>query len=621
MSNIPYYRPRHRTPALDFAQQIAELELFWPLSLLAVAILRIDNPLIVGGAIVIALIPWLTRLIFFRYLTRPVFMGGAMGLLVISSFVGLWASYDPTLSWPLILTLLASVFLFFAVANASLSPRAIAKGLVIIAGLLAFYFVGQYGYFDLPLEVGRVARLGRITGSILPEMVFYTPHPNAVAGFLEGTLILSLVLIWRTQGPERVGWALITMLIAYGLFISASRGAWLGLMVAMGLWGLLSLPNRRMRLAAAGLAVLVIAGGIWALAGLVQSGYQSSILTSLQETANSRLTLYENSLYLIKDYIFTGLGPGDTFAMVYSRYLLLIPVPFLTYTHNLFLSVWLGQGIFGLIGLIWLLVSFYRFVIQIEWVGLRERWQPIFRAAWLGVTASFIHGLTDSPHFGGADWTMPMLFALMGLVIATGHLIFVPDKRDKSDKRVDASFGRLSRWEWAGLGLLGTISLVGAILFWQPIVGAAYANLGTIQHTRSDLSPNLDDAGREVAALYAAAYYTSALGFDPDQTVANRRLGLLALDRHDFETAITYLEPAYAVEPGNQGTVKALGLAYLWHGQLDLAETLLRQVERHDEMVTELGTWSWWWGTQDRPDLSTYAGEMAERLSGDNQTK
>jgi len=92
-------------------------------------------------------------------------------------------------------------------------------------------------------------------------------------------------------------------------------------------------------------------------------------------------------------------------------------------------------------------------------------------------------------------------------------------------------------------------------------------------------------------------------------------MGMIALDDRRFDAAIAYLQQAYQNEPGNQATFKALGLAYLWTGQLDAAEFLLRQRDDLAEVTEELGVWSWWWGTQDRKDLSEYAGQMASRLS------
>ena len=603
MFDVPHYHD-YRSPLLYLADQIVSLELIWPFPLLAVGVLAMRDPLVTGVAVALALLPWVARLLVFGSPTRRPFIGSPLTLFVVSASVGMWAAYDPSLSWPTLLTLLGSVSLFFAIINSTLSPWRVGGGGVVVAALVAFYFVGQYAHFDYLEEAGRLAYLGRITGSLMPDLAFFTPHPNAVAGFLEGASLLGLALAWRERGGSRLAWGLAAAIIAYGLLISQSRGAWVGLAMAMGIGALLRLPNRTERLIVGG---LVMAGGLLgmvAVARFVPPTQQASALSSVLGAANSRFVLYRNSLYLLGDYPFTGIGMGDTFAMVYSRYQLLIPVPFLTYSHNLFLSVGLGQGVLGLMALIWLLVGFYRFVGRVEGAGLDGQSLLFFRAAWLGTTITFVHGLIDSPQFSVSRWTMPMLFALLGLVVAIGRPALLRAAREETGRR---------RWPWV-LAAAVVAFTVASLVFQRPLAGAWYANLGAVHQTRADLSPDLDATTREAAAARAATYFERALGMNPSQPVANRRLGMMALDRRDFNTAATYLERAYQQEPGNQATLKALGYAYLWTGRLDSAEGLLRQLDVRNELVEELGNWAWWWDTQGRDDLSAAADEMVRRL-------
>ncbi len=596
-----------RSPLLRLTDGVIALELIWPFPLMAVGVLGISDPLVAGVAVILALMPWPARLLVFGRPTRQAFVGGGLGLLVVGALVGMWATYDPALSWPMLLTLLGSVCFFFAIVNSPRSPWPVASGLVMAAGLVALYFVGQYAHFGYRWEMGRLARLGRMTGSLMPDLVFFVPHPNAVAGLLEGALLLNLALIWRARGGRRWAWGVVLVVIAYGLLVSESRGAWVGLAVVMGIGVLLLVPSRafRLTLAAAGIAGSLLA--TYAAVRLVTPDRQIIFLSSALNTVGNRLLLYRNSLYLLGDYPFTGIGLGDTFAMVYSRYQLLISVPFLTYSHNLFLSVGLGQGALGLVALAWLLIGFYRFVVRVERAGLRVRSLLLFRAAWLGATATFIHGLIDSPQFSDSRWTMPMLFALLGLAVATGRPALIRLGQREIRRRRG----------WVALGMVVVALALAATVFRQPLVSAWYANLGAIYQTRADLSPDLDETARGATMARAVTYFERALSLDPSQPVANRRLGIMALDRGDFDAAIAYLERAYSQEPGNQVTLKALGYAYLWAGRLDPAEGLFRQLDARSELIGELKTWRWWWGTQGREDLSDYAEEMVRRLSGE----
>jgi cytochrome c-type biogenesis protein CcmH/NrfG len=205
-----------------------------------------------------------------------------------------------------------------------------------------------------------------------------------------------------------------------------------------------------------------------------------------------------------------------------------------------------------------------------------------------------------------------MLLGVLGLAVALGHLA------SDEDEEVGGGDSRVSYRLWGGLGIAAIVLIVGgAIVFWRPLLGAWYANLGAVQQTRAELASDLDDSTREATTIAAVNNFARALHVRPVQPAANRRLGLMALDRQNFETAVLYLEQAYRQEPDNQATLKALGLAYVWTGQLDRAEPLLQQRDDLDEVIEELGNWSSWWAGQGRPELAAYAGEMAQRLSAE----
>jgi cytochrome c-type biogenesis protein CcmH/NrfG len=604
-------RPRSGSegPLPVLAREVLTLELLWPFPLLAVGVLGILDPLMVGAAVVFAVLPWAARWFAVGALTRRAVFGGPLGLWLLGGLAGLWAAYDAGLSWPAWLTLLGSVSLFFAVVNSRVSPWRIAEGLVSVAALAALYFAGQYGHFEYADPGSRLGELwAQATGSLLPDLVAYAPHPNAAAGFLEGAFLMSLALAGRTR---RWFWPLATAVVAFSLLLTGSRGAWAGLAAALTVWGWLRVRSRRLRLAGAFLGIAAIAGVVAMAARLAAAPGGALAAGQALNTLSSRFVLYRNSAHLLGDYLYTGIGPGDTFAMVYSRYLLIIGVPFLTYAHNLLLGAWLAYGMLGVAALAWLLIGFYTFVVRAELAGVKADAVPLFRAAWLGVTVTWLHGLIDAPQLSGARWTMPVLFALLGLTVVAGR---AAAEQDAAPGRRAAGIGRRG---WASLAIGAVVLLAAALVFWRPLSGAWFANLGSIYQTRADLAPDLDDAGRATATARAVVYFEQALGRNPDQPVASRRLGTIALERGDVEAAVDYLERAYRREPGNQAAVKLLGYAYLWTGRLDAAEDLFRQVEFSSELWKELAYWDWWWGEQGREDLSDDAEAMLQRLRDD----
>jgi hypothetical protein len=305
--------------------------------------------------------------------------------------------------------------------------------------------------------------------------------------------------------------------------------------------------------------------------------------------------LFLNSLYLAGDYAFTGVGLGDTFAMVYSRYSLLIFVPFLTYAHNLPLSVWLNQGLLGLTALAGTIVAFYVFVRCAH----RAAPPAIFHGAWLGVTATFLHGLTDARQYADSRWVMPMLFVSIGLAVASGRLaIGEAGNRSRSVPRPIA------------IGI--PIILIALIVLFNRSISATWnTNLGAIDETRAELAPDLTPPQRAAGYASAEASYRTALASDPAWPNANRRLGNLLVNLDRFDAAAPPLEAAFAQEPGYPAAIKGLGLAYVWIGRTQDAARQFLRLDDPTSMVEELFTWANYRREQDRPLLSAYALETA----------
>jgi tetratricopeptide (TPR) repeat protein len=268
-------------------------------------------------------------------------------------------------------------------------------------------------------------------------------------------------------------------------------------------------------------------------------------------------------------------------------------------------------GILGLAALVWLLIRFYIFVVQVESAGLNKQELPLFRAAWLGATITFVHGLTDAPQFSGSGFTLPLLLGVLGIAVVLGRSVFEQEENEQTNV-TPTPFYR--HWGWL---LAAGLIIVGVVIFWRPLLSAWYANLGALQQTRAELSPDWSDSTREAATKAAIGDFSSALAVNPAQPAANRRLGLMALEREKFEPAIQYLEQAYLRQPGNQATLKALGYAYLWSGQLDRAELPLRRLDDRGNLIEDLRAWSFWWASQNRPTLAESTDEMIDRLSAE----
>jgi Tfp pilus assembly protein PilF len=86
------------------------------------------------------------------------------------------------------------------------------------------------------------------------------------------------------------------------------------------------------------------------------------------------------------------------------------------------------------------------------------------------------------------------------------------------------------------------------------------------------------------------------------------------MDEMQFQDAVEHLEVAWQADSDNTTTHKALGLAYVWVGELEKAQPLLQDTK---DIVQELNTWGWWRGTQQQMEQSLNAYRMSLMLEPD----
>ncbi|NIV32869.1 MAG: hypothetical protein GWN58_26505, partial [Anaerolineae bacterium] len=118
------------------------------------------------------------------------------------------------------------------------------------------------------------------------------------------------------------------------------------------------------------------------------------------------------SLSLVKDYPLIGAGL-DGFEMLYSTYVLLIHVGYITHSHNLYLAVAIDQGLPGLLALIWIWALF----AVVVWHSLRRQEPNSIRTAapaslvgvaGLSLIVILLHGTVDTALYGKGCYSRPL---------------------------------------------------------------------------------------------------------------------------------------------------------------------------------------------------------------------
>jgi hypothetical protein len=569
----------------------------------------------------LALAPWFLRLVNGRFPFRNSVLDIPMLVFLIMALVGVWAAYDREMAMAKFWVLLAGILIFYALAG---QPQAnlmlVISALSLLAVFIAGYFLMVHNWQVQPPEPGTLNRIGLWWMKVRPSIQQTQPNHNRIGGILAVLLPFILVNAWNAWRERRVPALLISIpsgiLALVGLLMSISRVAWLALGLAMGICVLISRGRgllakneyirTRVKNAKWKAVVLILMAAVGLMIGesIALPNMMAALLARFPglHDAGSRLELYRNSIYLIADFPYTGAGLG-TFPGTYSRYVMLIPDYLFGYSHNLFLDITLEQGLLSSLAVIIIIVGSIRVLFAASSLT-SFHW-----AASVGMLVFIFQGLAGDAFY--ANPGTPLLFLLPGLAF------MLADTKTDKDPLLFRSFipGKFGQQRSLGLTVLVIGGLTLGYIFRDQLLSEWYADLGAVQMARVELkswSPQNTTRHVDLAELMSSeTLFKQALQLMPQNRSAQFRLGLIALDQRDFNSAINFLEPGYLAGSRRRGLEKALGYSYAWSGQIELGAGLLADIpEAHEEM----GVYIWWWGTQGREDLAQRAAQMAALL-------
>jgi len=569
-----------------------------------------------AGVVLLAVSFLIRRLATGRLLRRtplhwPVLLFGLSGVL------GVWAAYDrPVATVKLYLILSAIAIYFWLTSHTPLAgfSVAVAVGLALFGAALAVFFVTQNDFAFQSSKFSLITRIGMLVNRWVPSLPFEPPHPNRVAGVLAIILPLSAACTSACRQSHRALAAICaaaSVVMGAGLIMTSSRGAWLALaVVVVGAAGA-HVASRSRRVFRIALGAVLVLGALYLLAIIALAHVDARAVASgllggiaLGDVTVSRLDVFEQASWLIRDYPFTGSGLG-MFPMVYSTYALLIHVPFIPHAHNLFLQAWIEQGLLGFLALVWLVLALYysawRSRTHLDWIAV---------GGLLAASVIVVHGLVDAALY--SNRVLPLMFAAFALA--------VPGAEDVRPSSAQA----IGQKQQTGTGSLKVIvpclaaSAIALALSWQTVAALWYANAGSVLATRIELGqykwPDrlVEYVRRDGDLAPAEPFWRQALTFDSENVTANQRLAEVALARAAYDLALDHAERAYRRDPSNTVTWQLLGDAYLAVGRLDDAYALWSRVPDAASKI-EGTAWIRYEVTHDR-ERAQWATMLAERL-------
>ena len=502
-------------------------------------------------------------------------------LWLISAAWGVWIAYDRSAAWNRFWLMLGGLALYALLARLPERIRFTQHReapvfqwiLLLLPVLVTVYFVLTN---DWSARLGKVAWLDpamRWFASWQPNLATIRLNSNSVGGIL-AMLIPLQVAAWQRAQPHGRRWLGIPFvgISLAGLVLCASRGGWLALAFVMAGWAVWSVTGQLAhRWGVSPQTTKIIP--LIAIALLLVATVSFAVLTPwgerLLSLRSDRLEVWRNSLDLVSDYPFTGLGL-DNFEMAYSSYTLLVHVGHTIHAHNLFLDIWLNQGPLGVLALAGL-------IVQALWP---QKAASTWRAAGLAALAVLLlHGLLDDAFYGYGGQALPMLLVPFAAL----------DRPGAKAKPIPV------------LGLWGITACALAIALTLPSVRATVeANLGALAQTQAELSIytnaryGLQEALRRSPQLdlsKALGHYQAALTLDRANATANRRVGQIELSLGQYGPACKHLETAFAAAPHQRAARQMLGECDALAGDISQATALWQTINLNEGQLDVRYSW------------------------------
>jgi O-antigen ligase len=176
------------------------------------------------------------------------------------------------------------------------------------------------------------------------------------------------------------------LLGAIGLLLSLSRGGWLGLAAAVGVYLLIAGNRKLIKSALIGVIVIVIV-----IISVPNFRYRLLLPFRGEKSSVARFSLWDTGWKMVKDDPVSGKGllgfSNNWYTYNTDPGLQHYPAP-----HNIALNFWVDTGLLGL-------SSFFALLVLAIWRGIKNKYDAVRLGLALACIAIIIHGLIDIPYF------------------------------------------------------------------------------------------------------------------------------------------------------------------------------------------------------------------------------
>lgn len=345
---------------------------------------------------------------------------------VLTLLIGTITSFTFADSAKITMVYLAYILFYFVLVN-TVTDRKTWHALTVVF-IVSAVLVGLYGILQNFIGVSSTASwVDEQMFTDIKRRVYSTfDNPNVLGEFLVITIPVSLALFWsdRRYG-HKLTYILAFLILAACMVFTWSRGAWLGVMLAVVLF-VLVMDKRFILLGVAGLLVIP----------LLLFGSDNPIATRLLSIGNTgdtstayRVSIWMASVNMIRDFWLSGIGPGSgAFYMIYPKYAL-AGANFALHSHNLFLQITVELGILGITAFLIMIGAAVKSGLQsVVTRGRHHSMNACTIALLAGFGGYLFQGLTDNVWY---NYKMVLIFWMVLGLIASGAAIARADQNQQ----------------------------------------------------------------------------------------------------------------------------------------------------------------------------------------------
>ena len=302
--------------------------------------------------------------------------------------------------------------IYFLIVNSYIRKTWIYRGIKLMVVLTSLVAIA--GILDGGEVSASIVDMEKF-GSISARANAFFGNPNMLGAYLVIVFPFALAQTKSTKnGLIKALYSIGALAMAGCIVLTWSRGAWLGLIVALVVYLLVS-DFRSIWLVILGGASFVPA--VIYLAPQTVSERLISTVTMADSSIQYRLNIWEGVLDMIGDYFWTGIGVGENaFKNVYSGYAV-SGTETVMHSHSLFLQIIVELGIIGLAVFLLVMLMFS----QKCFAGVKERRRGsksrlMISAGYASVCGALVAGITDHIFYNYRVFLVFWIF--VGLTVA-----------------------------------------------------------------------------------------------------------------------------------------------------------------------------------------------------------